>query len=269
MARSTAHARPKAAAGSARGARALSLLVLLSSACRTREEPRIAATADERVTPDDAGLPGMSGPAPGPMVAHRSIGHGYGCGGHCAFNTWGKATITLAFGESAVAVEEGERNEESLYPHRTQLDTLRWRHVWKGTTAYGSEGARKLHLVRESGSCTRHVSKHERADGGGKDEEHDQPCAPAPASLALRCTRGPVDVELTPELAEKPVKAAKDAWTCVPELRDPLDEEPGWGSGFPWVFGTDTDLLTRYAGEPFPRVFFQPWPEKRRGSGDR
>jgi hypothetical protein len=249
----------------------LCALALLAAAAGCRapdapEAPEIRAAEAERVAPadagppasDHAGLPGMSGHVPGPMVTHRSTGHGYGCGGHCAFNWFGSAVVTLSFAEGAVAtaVDEGERNEESLYPDRRETDTLRWRYAWKGTIAHAGGGARLLQLAREGGACTRHVHETEHGDGGDATREHDEPCPPAPASLSLRCERGPVQVQRT---WDDPAKTPRDAWTCTPTPPDPFYQEPNWGSGFPWVFGTDMDLLTRWTGEPFPQLVLQPF----------
>lgn len=212
-----------------------------------------AAVAPSKAPPAAApskALPASSGRARAadrPTVVMRSlVSHGYGCGGHCAFNWRGQSTVRVTWtrdGQARVS-DRGtlERSESDPGEYRTTTRT--WNFEWTGTWS-GNHQQRTVKARQATSSCDVSVAS---GNHNGK-----KACSPAPRMLKLVCDWRKISIDDQHGAADAG-PSAEAAWRCRsdPALAHYTGTDP------PWVFGRP-ELERRKAGEPFPQTSYVPW----------
>lgn len=184
------------------------------------------------------------------MTMHSLVSHGYGCGGHCAFNWRGDSAVQLTFGEDgrASVSDRGNATQSRAGPGSYATTTQTWAFTWIGT--WSGDGTRRtLELERITSSCN--VSVEERNSDAKAD------CAAAPERWRLVCEWGDVPQEEGLRGRANPAPSVLTAWLCRPEPA--TDRYPG--TEFPWAIAP-SPLERRVVGEPEPETTFVPWEPK-------
>lgn len=182
------------------------------------------------------------------MTMKSFVSHGYGCGGHCAFNWHGQSTVMLTFGAGGQAqVSDQGTADFSQASSGGYSNTKRtWGFLWVGTWA-GNDARRTVDAQRLTSSCDVSVD--------ARNQDTKQTCPTAPQDLQLVCEWGEI-----PRGRERPAANAAPtsgaAWVCRTEPS--LDGYPG--TELPWVFSPVTQER-RTVGEPEPETTFVPWHE--------
>jgi hypothetical protein len=174
------------------------------------------------------------------------VSHGYGCGGHCAFNWRGESVVALVLGPAGLAgpvevTDAGSRERAESSPDGRPTTTQTWRPAWRGSFE-GDAARRRLVLRLGASTCV------SRTQDGAKDEE--KPCEALPATLSLACTWEPPRASTS---APKPLPPLPPAWVCT--AKQPLALERS--TDLPWVFSPGAGLLRRTAGEPRPATRYE------------
>ena len=168
------------------------------------------------------------------LESRRTVGWGYGCGGHGAVDTEGRSTVTLVLGGADVRiVDAGAQTMSERHEGGGVKQETRWSYKWRGR-AKATATELRLELTG-GGTCTRT----EESSDGADVRRSKLACPKPPRKLALTCSRKELDLDGAP----------RPAWECGSRDRSP-------GTELPWVFGIDQPIDTVVKGEPRPETSY-------------
>jgi hypothetical protein len=196
---------------------------------------------------DDASTEAGPAPTASALHMHGIVHHGYGCGGHCAFNFSGESDVGISFGASGKAVvqDAGWFMRSDAYPD-SYVDTKRtWRLEWQGTWS-GDDRRRKVRLEPACTSCETTES--------GSHKSGPTPCAKGPAVLDLECAweQPPTGQRGGRSASPTDLGPLAVAWICQTSSTAPSE----LGTDLPWVFSPSATVERRTVGEPFPETSY-------------
>lgn len=176
------------------------------------------------------------------LTAHRTVGWGWGCGGHCAVNVSGESETTFSNGPSDAFLEDkGKMILRHQSPGGAEVTTTQWAYTFRGTSNSDSQ-RREYQLHTAAADCRR---TDESLREGKPATTKESTCPGPPPEWKLVCERR--DVQVKDEM--------QPAWVCFPAVH--MDE---FGTQFPWVFGIEHPITTVLSGEPQARTTYEPTP---------
>lgn len=180
------------------------------------------------------------------LTSHRTVGWGWGCGGHCAVNISGESDTTLGNGPPDVFLEDrGKLVLTHQDPGGTEITTTQWAYTFRGTRNNDSH-RREYQLKTDVADCRR---TDESLREGKPPTKKGSTCPGPPPEWKLVCERREVQVK-----AEM-----QPAWVCFP-----AEHMAEFGTQFPWVFGLEQPITTVISGEPQARTTYEPTPPPAR-----